>query len=74
MTRIAKALTDLRIKTAKPSNKTYKLTDSDDLYLDARHRQQVLEDSYTQANQKKTCLSFGAYPVVILTDAREKSA
>jgi integrase len=73
MPRNVQPLTDLRIKTAKPRDKIYKLADGGGLYLEVHPTgSKHWRMSYTQSNHKKTRLSFGAYPVVTLAGAREK--
>lgn len=65
-------LTDLKCKTAKPTNKPYKLTDGGGLYLHvqpngARHWRM----KYYYLGKEKL-LSLGTYPVLTLAEAREK--
>jgi len=73
MPRNVQPLTDLRIKTAKPRDKIYKLADGGGLYLEVHPTgSKHWRMSYTQPNHKKNRLSFGAYPVVTLAGAREK--
>jgi hypothetical protein len=73
MPKLVLPLTDLKVKSAKPREKTYRLSDGGGLYLEVTPLGTKLwRMSYTQANGKKNRLSFGAYPVVTLTTARDK--
>jgi hypothetical protein len=66
-------LTDLKVKSAKPREKTYKLSDGGGLYLEITPvGSKLWRMGYTQANGKKTRLALGTYPVVTLAGAREK--
>jgi hypothetical protein len=74
MPKLVLPLTDLRVKSAKPREKLYKLSDGGGLFLEVTPLgRKYWRMSYTQTYHKKTRLSFGAYPVVSLADAREKS-
>jgi integrase len=73
MPKLVLPLTDLRVKSAKPREKIYKLSDGGGLYLEVTPLGAKLwRMSFTQANGKKNRLSFGAYPVVTLATARDK--
>jgi hypothetical protein len=66
-------LTYLKVKSAKPREKTYKLSDGGGLYLEVTPLGTKLwRFSYTQLNGKKTRIALGPYPVVTLSGAREK--
>jgi hypothetical protein len=66
-------LTDLKVKSAKPREETYKLSDGGGLYLEIMPvGSKLWRMGYTHANGKKTRLALGAYPVVTLAGAREK--
>jgi hypothetical protein len=57
-------LTDLKVKSAKPREKTYKLSDGGGLYLEVTPvGSKLWRLGYTQANGKKHRLALGAYPV-----------
>ncbi len=65
------SLTDAKIRTIKPSDKPFKVSDSHGLYLlvkpgDSRHRYLKY-----RINGKESRLGLGAYPDVSLADARQ---
>lgn len=65
-------LTDTRVRTAKPRPKSYKLADSNRLYLLVTSSGGKLwRWNYTYDGKQKS-MAFGAYPVVSLADARGK--
>lgn len=65
-------LTDLQVKTAKPQAKEYKLSDGGGLFLLVTPTGGKLWNlKYRFANKEKR-LSFGAYPAIALTDARQR--
>ena len=71
MARLTLPLTDTKIKTAKPKDKDYKLTDGGGLYLlvtKAGGKHWKLKYRYENKEKK---LSLGAYPSITLTQARE---
>jgi integrase len=73
MPKLVLPLTDLRIKSAKPRDKNYKLSDGGGLFvLITTVGTKLWRMSYTQPNGKKNNLALGAYPVVTLAAAREK--
>ncbi len=73
MPKLVLPLTDLKIKNAKPREKTYKLSDGGGLFIQITTvGTKLWRMSYTQPSGKKTNLALGAYPVVTLADAREK--
>lgn len=66
------ALTDKQVRSAQPSTKPYKLTDSLGLYLLVKpngSRTRYLKYRY---EGKESRMSFGAYPETSLAVAREK--
>lgn len=66
------ALTDIRIKTAKPKDKPYKLADSDWLFILVQPSGSKLwRLGYRYAGKQKL-LALGSYPAVSLAQAREK--
>jgi hypothetical protein len=71
MPRIAKPLSDTEIRTAKPSDKPYKLTDGAGLYLIIQPVGSKLWRLDYSSGKRKT-LSLGAYPAVSLKEARER--
>lgn len=63
-------LTDLRIKTAKPSEKAYKLTDAQGLHVLVQpNGSKLWQFRYRYQGREKTA-SIGPYPLVSLSDAR----
>jgi integrase len=75
MPRLVSPLTDIRVKNAKAKEKSYKLTDGGGLYLEITPLGSKLwRMKFTQASGKESRLSFGAYPAVSLSDAREARA
>lgn len=70
---ISKALTDTKVKNAKPEEKAYTLADGDGLQLLIKpNGSKLWEVRYTiEGKAKKT--SVGSYPVVTLAKAREKA-
>ncbi len=73
MPKLVLPLTDLQIKSAKPREKTYKLSDGGGLFIEITPvGTKLWRMGYTQPNGKKTRLALGAYPVVTLAAAREK--
>jgi hypothetical protein len=72
MPRLAKPLSDTEIRTAKPGNKLYKLTDGASLYLIIQPVGSKLWRMDYHFGDKRRTLSFGAYPAVSLKEARER--
>lgn len=65
MPKLVLPLTDLRIKSAKPREKSYKLSDGGGLFVQINPvGTKLWRLSYTQPNGKKNNLALGAYPVV----------
>ncbi|KGX39708.1 tyrosine-type recombinase/integrase [Burkholderia pseudomallei] len=65
-------LTDLTIKTAKPTGKTRKLYDAGGLYLEITPAGSKLWRLKYRFDGKEKRLAFGKYPDVALKDARDK--
>lgn len=64
-------LTDSAIKTAKPKEKPYKLSDAYGLYLVINPSGAKLWRLKYRVGGKEKLLSFGAYPIVGLQQARQ---
>ena len=60
MSRTITPLSDSAYRSAKPTDRAYKLFDGDSLYL------------LVQPNAREGLTSFGNYPVACLADARNK--
>ena len=65
-------LTELKIKQAKPKEKQYKLTDGEGMYLRIYPNGSKYWQLQYWFEGKQKVLSFGAWPEVGLTEAREK--
>ncbi|QYF95758.1 integrase arm-type DNA-binding domain-containing protein [Massilia sp. PAMC28688] len=75
MPRLATPLTDTQVKAAKPREKTYTLADGGGMYLEvAPTGLKVWRMAYRQADGKSNRVTFGSYPAVSLSDARERRA
>lgn len=66
------ALTDVAVKSAKPTDKDYKLGDSLGLYLFVTKSGGKLWRLKYRVDGKEKTLSFGSYPEITLLDARTK--
>jgi integrase len=66
------ALTDSAIKTAKPKEMPYKLSDAHGLYLLVNPNGSKLWRLKFRVNGKEKGLALGAYPTVTLAQARQK--
>lgn len=65
-------LSDVQVRTAKPKDKEYKLSDGQGLYLLVTPTGGKLwRMKYSYTGKEKT-LAFGAYPAVALSDARQR--
>ena len=65
-------LTDTRIRNAKPSTKAYKLSDGGGMYLLVKpDGGRYWRMDYRFVGKRRT-LAFGVYPIVTLSDARER--
>ncbi|OIN56452.1 integrase [Arsenicibacter rosenii] len=65
-------LSDLVCKTAKPKDKPYKLFDGDGLYLEVLPSGKKLWRLKFRHLGKESRISFGAYPLVSLSEARQE--
>lgn len=65
-------LTDLKIRSAKPKEKPYKLSDFDGLYLLVTEKGQKWWRFRYRFNRKEKLLSLGTYPEISLLDARQR--
>lgn len=73
MPRTVTPLSDSAIKTAKPKEKLYKLTDGQGLYLEIKpNGSKLWRFRYRFDGKDMTPLSFGAYPDLSLVKARQK--
>lgn len=63
------SLSDAKIRTIKPSDKPFKLTDSHDLYLLVNPGGSRLWYLKYRFNRKESRIALGAYPQVSLSDA-----
>ena len=64
-------LTDIQIKTAKPKDQPYKISDSGWLFLLATTKGSKLWRMNYRFNGKQKTLSLGEYPLITLAKARE---
>ena len=72
MPKIATPLTDTKIKTSKPKEKDYKLSDGQGLFLLVKtNGTKLWRFDFTFTNKRQT-MSFGVYPEIGLKEAREK--
>ena len=71
MPRIVKPLTEAQIKNAKKRDKSYKLTDGDGLFLLISPNGKKNWRFKYRYDGKENLMSFGSYPIVSLSDARE---
>ena len=63
MPKLAKPLTDLQVKSAKPRTKTYTLADGGGMYLEVSPAgSRIWRLAYRQEGGKSNRLTFGAYP------------
>lgn len=65
-------LSDLAIRSAKPAERPFKLSDSGGLYVEVMPSGSKLWRLKYRFAKKEKRLSFGAYPVVSLRDARDR--
>jgi hypothetical protein len=73
MPKLATPLTDIQVRNAKPKDKPYTLADGGGMYLEvAPTGSKIWRMAYSQPNGKNTRMTFGAYPEVMLLDARQK--
>ena len=67
-------LTNIQCKQAQPSEKAYKLTDGDGLYLEITPTGAKYWRFQYRINGKRPRIAIGVYPEISLLDAREKRA
>lgn len=73
MAKIIPPLTEVQVRNAKPSQKSYKLFDGGGLYLEvATTGSRIWRLKFRQRDGKENRLTFGPYPEISLQDAREK--
>lgn len=73
MPKIVKPLTDKEIKSAKPMDKPYKLSDGGGLYLLVKDGAKFWRFDYSRpVIKKRNTLALGGYPTVSLAEARVK--
>lgn len=65
------ALTEIAVRTAKPKDKPYKLSDGQSMYLYVSQTGKYWRYDYSFLGKRKT-LALGVYPTVTLAEAREK--
>ncbi|MCX5855676.1 MAG: integrase arm-type DNA-binding domain-containing protein [Deltaproteobacteria bacterium] len=65
-------LNDLKVRTAKPKEKFYKLTDGDGLYLHVTEKGSKLWRFRYRFGGKEKLLALGTYPEISLADARTR--
>ena len=65
-------LTELAVKSAKPSEKVRKLTDGGGMYLLVHPNGSKYWRMDTRIDSKQKTLSFGVWPEVSLSEARER--
>ncbi|MDA8152312.1 MAG: integrase arm-type DNA-binding domain-containing protein [Acidithiobacillus sp.] len=65
------SLSDTRVRSAKPKDKPYKLADEKGLFLYVTPSSKLWRMAYRYAGKQKL-LSFGSYPEISLSAAREK--
>lgn len=65
------SLTDFKIKSAKPKEKQYKLSDSDGLFLLISPNGSKYWRMRYYLDKKEYLLSLGTYPLITLSEARE---
>lgn len=65
------SLTDAKIRTIKPSDKPFKVSDSHGLYLIVKPGDSRLWYLKYRINSRESRLGLGAYPDVSLADARQ---
>lgn len=64
-------LTDAKVRTLKPKDKTYRLLDTERLYIEIRPTGKKIWRFKFTADGKEDSLSFGEYPAVTLVQARK---
>lgn len=65
-------LSDVQIRNAKPKATTYRLFDGEGLYLEVTPAgSKHWKFKYRRAERGETRISFGSYPEILLTEARQ---
>lgn len=74
MVKIIKPLNDTQVKSAKPKEKDFTLSDGNGLYLLVKSNgSKIWRFNYISPDSKKrTLVSFGSYPEITLLNARQK--
>ena len=72
MPKLAAPLSEIKVRTAKPKAKPYKLSDGDNMYLLIKPSGSKHWYMNFRLNGKRDTASFGPYPEVSLAEAREK--
>ena len=72
MSKLAKPLTDIQVRTGRPKDAPYKLSDGGGLYLLVNADGGKYWRMDYRFSEKRKTLAFGKYPDVTLSDAREK--
>lgn len=67
-----KPLTEIKVRSAKPKEKAYKLFEGDGLYLFITPPGGKLWRFKYRFNEKEKMLTFGSYPAISLLDARQR--
>jgi len=71
MPKLISPLTDIQLRNAKPTDKSYKLSDGGGLYIEVMPSgTKFWRMKVRQANGKESRLTFGSYPEVTLAGAR----
>jgi len=71
MPKLIAPLTDIQLRTAKPTDKPYKLSDGGGLYVEVMSNgSKFWRMKVRQANGKESRLTFGCYPELTLAGAR----
>ena len=71
---MARRLTAMRVKAVRPTDKTQRLSDGDNLYLVCRPNGSKAWVLRVREGSKRTDRGLGKYPTVTLAQAREKAA
>lgn len=73
MPKLAQPLTDVQARNAKPREKIYTLADGEGMYLEITpFGTKIWRMSYRQPDGKRTRLTLGSYPEVLLQPARQR--
>jgi integrase len=73
MPKLATPLTDVKVKNAKPKDKPYKLADGGGMYLEVMPTgSKIWRLKYRRPGGEENRLTFGTYPEITLTSARDK--